>query len=113
VLFRDEPWVPENERVSVSAIAPGFWRVQVTYGFKDKPDIPRALLLCASQDLHIDLFETSYFLSRETVIPTKRPGMALWRERLFAFMTRNAANIADFLRLPSNCVIELGTRVRI
>ncbi|MBA2961657.1 MULTISPECIES: potassium transporter Kup [Ramlibacter] len=113
VVFGDEPWVPEADRVSVHAIGPGFWRVQVTYGFKDKPDIPRALLLCAAADLHINLFETSYFLSRETVIPTRRPGMALWRERLFAFMARNATSIADFLRLPSNCVIELGTRVRI
>jgi len=113
VVFRDEPWVPESERVVVQALAPGFWQVQVNYGFKDTPDIPRALLLCASHDLPIDLFETSYFLSRETVVPTRRPGMGLWRERLFAFMARNAANIADFLRLPSNCVIELGTRVRI
>ena len=114
VVFRDEPWVPEDERVAVRLLAPGFWRVQVNYGFKDKPDIPRALLLCAAHDLPINLFETSYFLSRETVVPTRRrPGMVLWRERLFAFMARNAANIADFLRLPSNCVIELGTRVRI
>ena len=114
VVFRDEPWVPEAERVAVRLLAPGFWRVQVNYGFKDKPDIPRALLLCAAHDLPINLFETSYFLSRETVVPTRRrPGMVLWRERLFAFMARNAADIADFLRLPSNCVIELGTRVRI
>jgi len=97
----------------VRPLAPGFWRVQVNYGFKDTPDIPRALLLCAAHDLPINLFETSYFLSRETVVPTRRRGMVLWRERLFAFMARNAANIADFLRLPSNCVIELGTRVRI
>jgi len=113
VVFLDEPWVPEAERVSVRPLAPGFWRVQVNYGFKDTPDIPRALLLCAAHDLPINLFETSYFLSRETVVPTRRRGMVLWRERLFAFMARNAANIADFLRLPSNCVIELGTRVRI
>ena len=113
VVFLDEPWVPEAERVSVRLLAPGFWRVQVNYGFKDTPDIPRALLLCAAHDLPINLFETSYFLSRETVVPTRRRGMVLWRERLFAFMARNAANIADFLRLPSNCVIELGTRIRI
>lgn len=114
VTFLDEPWIPEAERVSVRPLAPGFWRVQVNYGFKDTPDIPRALLLCAAQDLPINLFETSYFLSRETIVPTRRrPGMVLWRERLFAFMARNAASIADFLRLPSNCVIELGTRVRI
>ena len=83
------------------------------YGFKDTPDIPEALGSCSSQELPINLFETTYFLSRETIIPTRKPGMMLWREGLFAFLARNAGNIADFLRLPNNCVIELGTRVQI
>lgn len=113
VVFQDVPFVPPSDRVQVQSLAPGFWRVQVHYGFKDTPDIPEALALCRSAELPIDLFETTYFLSRETVIPTRAPGMMLWRERLFAFMSRNAGNIADFLRLPNNCVIELGTRVQI
>ncbi|HEY1230863.1 MAG TPA: potassium transporter Kup [Ramlibacter sp.] len=113
VLFHDVPWVPSCDRVRVEALVPGFWRVQVNYGFKDTPDIPEALAMCRSPELPINLFETTYFLSRETIIPTRAPGMMLWRERLFAFMSRNAGNIADFLRLPNNCVIELGTRVQI
>jgi KUP system potassium uptake protein len=113
VHFQDVPWVPASDRVSVAPVAPGFWRVQVNYGFKDTPDIPQALAMCRSPELPIDLFETTYFLSRETIIPTKAPGMMLWGERLFAFMSRNAGSIADFLRLPNNCVIELGTRVQI
>jgi len=113
VLFHDVPWVPVADRVHVEALAPGFWSVQVNYGFKDAPDIPEALARCRSPELPIDLFETTYFLSREIIIPTRAPGMMLWRERLFAFMSRNAGNIADFLRLPNNCVIELGTRVQI
>ena len=113
VVFADVPWVPAAERVRVEPLAPGFWRVQVNYGFKDTPDIPEALAMCRSPELPIDLFETTYFLSRETIIPTRAPGMMVWRERLFAFMSRNAGNIADFLRLPNNCVIELGTRVQI
>jgi KUP system potassium uptake protein len=113
VVFRDEPWVAPAERVRIEPLAPGFWRVQVNYGFKDTPDIPQALASCRSEALPIDLFETTYFLSRETVVPTSRTGMARWRESLFAFMSRNASNIADFLRLPNNCVIELGTRVQI
>ena len=113
VVFHDVPWVAEAERVTVEPLAPGFWKVRVNYGFKDTPDIPVALSKCHSEDLRIDLFETTYFLSRETVIPTRKPGMMLWREGLFAFMARNAGNIADFLRLPNNCVIELGTRVQI
>lgn len=113
VAFQDVPWVPESERVTAVPLVPGFWKVTVNYGFKDSPDIPDALTRCSSPELTIDLFETTYFLSRETIIPTKQPGMMLWREKLFAFMARNAGNIADFLRLPNNCVIELGTRVQI
>jgi KUP system potassium uptake protein len=113
VNFHDVPWVPEADRVRVEQLAPAFWRVQVHYGFKDAPDIPKALASCRSEALPINLFETTYFLSRETIVPTKKAGMARWREGLFAFMSRNAGNIADFLRLPNNSVIELGTRVQI
>ena len=113
VVFHDVPWQPEAERVQVTPLVPGFWKVQVNYGFLDQPDIPRALELCAAQGLEINLFETSYFLSREIVVPTRGTGMARWREALFALMSRNAGNVADFFRLPNNCVIELGTRVQI
>ena len=81
------------------------------YGFKDPPDIPRALELCRPHGLAVNLFETSYFLSRETVVPTPGAGMARWREQLFASMSRNAGGIAEFFRLPNNSVMELGTRV--
>jgi len=113
VVFHEVPWVARKERVEVDALAPGFWQVKIHYGFMDKPDIPQALEQCRSDGLPINLFETSYFLSRETVVPTKGAGMADWREALFAFMSRNAGSIAGFLRLPNNCVIELGTRVQI
>ncbi len=113
VVFHEEPWVPFDRRVQVAALVPGFWRVTVHYGFKNAPDIPQAVQLCAAQGLSINLFETSYFLSRETIVPTPGPGMALWREGLFALMSRNAGNAADFFRLSGNCVIELGTRVQI
>lgn len=113
VVFQDVPWVPVNERVQVTPLVPGFWRVHVSYGFLDQPDIPAALVLCETQGLSINLFETSYFLSREIVVPTKGDGMADWRESLFSIMSRNAGNVADFFQLPNNCVIELGTRVQI
>ncbi len=113
VVFQDVPWIPFEERVQVTALAPGFWRVQVNYGFINTPDIPRALELCLVQGLPINLFETSYFLSRDIVVPTKGAGMAHWREALFALMSRNAGSVADFFRLPNNCVIELGSRVQI
>nr|WP_315465288.1 potassium transporter Kup [uncultured Rhodoferax sp.] len=113
VVFHDVPWIPFEERVKVQPLVSGFWRVEVHYGFKNTPDIPQALELCKAHGIAINLFETSYFLSREIVVPTKGHGMALWRERMFALMSRNAGNAADFFRLPDNCVVELGTRVQI
>jgi KUP system potassium uptake protein len=113
VVFQDVPWIAFEERVQVTPLVAGFWKVQVNYGFKNTPDIPKALELCRAQGLAVNLFETSYFLSRETVVPTHGSGMARWREALFALMSRNAGSVAGFFRLPNNCVIELGTRVQI
>jgi KUP system potassium uptake protein len=113
VKFHEVPWIPFADRVQVEPLARGFWRVTVNYGFKNTPDIPRALTLCRSHGLDVDEFTTSYFLSREVVVPTRGDGMAHWRERLFAAMTRNAGSVVEFFRLPNNSVIELGTRVQI
>ncbi len=113
VVFHDVPWIPFAERLQVEALAPGFWKVKVNYGFKNTPDIPKALELCEAQGLPINLFETSYFLSREIVVPTKGTGMAHWREVMFTVMSRNAGSVANYFKLPNNCVIELGTRVQI
>ena len=113
VVFHDVPWIPSEERLQVEALVPGFWKVKINYGFQDTPDIPKALELCETQGLPINLFETSYFLSREIVVPTKGTGMAHWREVMFALMSRNSGSVADYFKLPNNCVIELGTRVQI
>jgi KUP system potassium uptake protein len=113
VRFQEVPWVPEEERLQVKPLVKGFWRVQVNFGFKDEPDVPRALGLCMREGLSIDQSALSYFLSREIVIPTRGAGMAHWREALFATMARNASSVGDFLRLPHNGVVELGTRVQI
>jgi KUP system potassium uptake protein len=113
VVFHDVPWIAFEERVQITPLVAGFWKVQVNYGFKNTPDIPQALELCRAKGLSVNLFETSYFLSRETVVPTRGTGMAHWREALFAVMSRNAGSVAGFFRLPNNCVIELGTRVQI
>lgn len=113
VSFHDRPLVPEAERIELTALAPGFWRVLVHYGFMEEPDVPAALALCESKGLRVPPFETSYFLSRETVVPTPGAGMADWRERLFAMLSRNSSGVAKFFRLPDNAVVELGTRVQI
>ena len=113
VHFHDVPWVPMERRVDVKPLGHSFWRVQVNYGFMNTPDVPKALELTASHGLQVSLFETSYFLSRETVVPTPGGGMANWRERLFATMSQNASGVVEFFRLPGNAVVELGTRVSI
>ena len=101
------------ERVQVESLGHGFWRVTLNFGFMNTPDVPKALKLCEAQGLPIPPFETSYFLSRETIVPTSGAGMARWRQRLFAAMSRNASSVAEYFRLPDNAVIELGTRVQV
>jgi KUP system potassium uptake protein len=89
-VFEEVPFVPESERIQIEQLGERFWRVSLRYGFMDKPDVPRALQGCLAKGLHIPEFETSYFLSRETVVSTPGGGMAQWREKLFAAMSRNA-----------------------
>jgi KUP system potassium uptake protein len=89
------------------------WQVTVNYGFKNDPDIPQALQQLKGRGCELDPMTTSYFLSRDTVIPTIDGGMAPWRERLFAQMHRNASAAADFLNLPNNAVVELGSKIEI
>ena len=112
-VFDEVPFVSEAERLHVEPLGDRFWRVTVRYGFMDHTDVPRALQGCAQLGLDIPEFETSYFLSRETVVSTPGTGMAQWREKLFAAMSRNAGGVVEFFRLPDNAVVELGTRVQI
>jgi KUP system potassium uptake protein len=89
------------------------WQVVIHYGFKNDPNVPKALALMKPHGVVLDSMMTSYFLSRDTVIPTLGGGMALWREKLFAQMHRNASAAADFLKLPNNSVVELGSKIEI
>jgi KUP system potassium uptake protein len=114
VEFRDVPWVAFQERVRCDSLGRDCWRVRVRYGFMNPPDVMAALEVCASLGLELNPMETSFFLSRETIVPAEgKPGMALWRERLFAAMARNARSVTDFFNIPTNRVVELGTRVEI
>ncbi|HEY0817842.1 MAG TPA: potassium transporter Kup [Rhizobacter sp.] len=113
VRFAETPWVDGSERLQLHALGHGFWQATLTFGFMQTPDVPRALAACSAQGLTLPVFETSYFLSRETVVPAAGAGLAAWREKLFAAMSRNAGRVSEFFRLPDNAVIELGTRVQI
>ena len=109
----DVPWVPFAERARAAGLCKGCWSVTLQFGFKNDVDVPAALELLQGQGIELDPMTTSYFLSRATVVPTLGGGMAPWREKLFANMHRNAASVADFMNLPPNRVVELGTKVQI
>lgn len=114
VKIEDVPSVAETGRVELESLDYGFHRMIVRYGFKDEPDIPDALRLVGeSGQLVFRMMETTFFLGRERLVPHVKPGMNLWRERLFFFMFRNASSAADFFRIPPNRVVEFGTQVEI
>lgn len=113
VQVDEDPRVPDAERVEIEKLPQGFWRVKARFGFFEDPDVPLVLRLCAEKGLEFKETETTFFLSRETVIPSKKGGMALWRERIFAVMARNAQSATAFFRLPANRVVELGMQVEI
>ena len=104
------PGSPFDKRMEVAALGNHCWQVTLHFGFKNEPDVPEALQqLNQARVSCLDEMDTSYFLSRDIVMPTIGGGMALWREKLFASMHRNAAGAADFLHLPTNRVVELGS----
>ena len=109
----DMPHVDAAERVRVEKLPEGLWRVMARYGFMEEPDVPALLDACKAHDLEVNPMTTTFFLSRETIVSTPKPGMAQWRERLFAFMSRNAQPATAFFHLPANRVVELGMQVEI
>lgn len=113
VQNKDVPTVPDATRINVEPLGHECYELTVQYGFKELRDIPHALNLCRASGLEFHLMETSFFISRQTVVPTIGAGMALWRESIFAMMSRNARDAADYYRIPANRVIELGTKLEI
>ncbi|MFC0684586.1 potassium transporter Kup [Novosphingobium clariflavum] len=107
------PHVAPENRALVEDLGQGFYRVTLRYGFMDEIDIPAALAVEDRAGGPFKAMDTSYFLSRQTLIPSSRPGMALWREKLFALMVRNAESAMEFFKLPTNRVIELGSQLEI
>ncbi|MBA4114025.1 MAG: potassium transporter Kup [Verminephrobacter sp.] len=107
------PWIDPARRLEVEPLGHDCWQVVIHYGFKNDPDVPRALQLLRGHGCDVEPMTTSYFLSRDTVIPSMGGGMAPWREKLFAQMHRNASAAADFLHLPNNAVVELGSKIEL
>ena len=113
VQNHEVPWIAESERLQLSALENNCWQVVIHYGFKDDPDVPGALNNLQGMGCEINPMSTSYFLSRDSIVPTVGGGMAQWREKMFAQMHLNASSAADFLNLPSNSVVELGSKIEI
>jgi KUP system potassium uptake protein len=113
VLIEEMPYVPEARRVAVSEIGQGFYKVMLRFGFLEETNVPEALRGVNMCGEPFDMMKTSFFLSRQTLIASAKPGMAIWREKLFAWMLRNAASAMEFFRLPINRVVELGSQVEI
>ena len=113
VKVEDVPQVPEEERVELLDLGDGFYRMILRYGFLEETNIPGVLRKFDRCGGLFDMMQTSFFLSRQTLIASKRPGMAVWREKLFAWMLRNSATAMEFFRLPTNRVVELGSQLEI
>jgi KUP system potassium uptake protein len=113
VITERVPHVAPADRIEVTPLGQGFWRVVGHYGYMEQPNVPDLLSLAASHGLALMPAQTSYYLSRETIIPSERPGMALWRERLFGVMLRNATPASAFFGLKPNRVVELGAQIEI
>jgi KUP system potassium uptake protein len=113
VKHHEVPWVGFDKRIQMDSLGHDCWQVVLHFGFKNDPDVPEALKLLEDRGIPLPEMDTSYFLSRDIVIPTFAHGMSMWREKLFASMHRNASAAADFLNLPSNRIVELGAKVEI
>ena len=113
VRNHEVPWIATDKRIELLDLGHQCWQVMVHYGFMDDPDVPFALSLLRGQVGDINPMNTSYFLSRDSIVPTVGGGMSQWREKLFAQMYLNASAAADFLNLPSNSVVEMGSKIEI
>ena len=113
VAIQDVPYVDEEKRFKVTDLGQGFYRLVMRFGFLEETDVPAALKRVSMCGAPFEMMKTSFFLSRQTLIASEKPGMWLWREKLFAWMLRNAASAMEFFRLPTNRVVELGSQVEI
>jgi len=114
VKTRTIPHVPEDQRLEIEDFGGGLYRVRVSYGFMDEPDVPKALRGAERQGFDLlDPEDTTYFLGRETIVAGPHPGMARWREKLFAFMSRNATSATAYFGIPPDRVVEIGAQIEI
>jgi KUP system potassium uptake protein len=113
-MFTDaRAYVPESERVEIEPFAPNVYRVSAHHGFAEDPEVPGVIERCRQMGLDMDPAETTFFVGRETLLATERPGMAIWRERLFARLARNARRATRYFNIPPSRVVELGAEIEL
>ena len=113
VNIEDVPYVESEDRVEVTDLGDGFYRLILHFGFMQETSVPAALKDVKECGMDFDMMKTSFFLSRQTLLPSEKPEMMIWREKIFAWMLRNAATAMEFFKLPSNRVVELGSQMEI
>ncbi|CAH1903736.1 putative potassium transport system protein kup 2 [Candidatus Nitrotoga sp. HW29] len=113
VIIEDKPFVTKGNRILINDLGKSFYRVKVFYGFMQTPDVPAALGLCMPLGLSFDMMDTTFFTSRALIVSASTPGMMKWREWIFIIMSKNAMNATEFFKIPTNRVIEMGTRIEI
>jgi KUP system potassium uptake protein len=113
VRIEDVPYVPDEKRIEVKNYGAGFYRVVLRFGFMEEINVPAALAQVKEIGPQCKMMDTSFFLARQTLLASSRPGLAIWREKLFAWMLRNAESAMEFFKLPTNRVVELGSQVEI
>ena len=113
IVTREIPYVATEDRLEITSLGADFHRMLAYYGFKDEPDVPALLEEAARAGFPFEMMETSFIVTRETLVSSGRPGMARWRERLFSSMSKNAVKASDFFHVPANRVVELGTQVEL
>jgi KUP system potassium uptake protein len=113
VVTESIPYVAESDQIEIKSVHPGIYSAMIRYGFMEMPDVPECLERSLGQFFPYDPQDVTYFLGRESLVSTKRPGMARWREHLFSFMTRNSQKATDFFKLPADQVFEIGIVVEL
>ena len=113
VKIEDVPYVEEEKTFHLDPLGDGFFRLIIRYGFMQETNVPAALARVDKCGPQFKMMDTSFFLARQTLLPSARPAMAIWREKLFAWMLRNAESAMEFFKLPTNRVVELGSQVEI
>jgi KUP system potassium uptake protein len=113
VTVRNQPRVPDAERIQVEALTPHFTRVRIAFGYMEQPNVPKALAMAKKLGIKFDIMSTSFFLNRRSFKPSPKSGMPLWQDRLYIAMTKSASDATSFYKLPTNRVLELGQQFTI